>query len=268
MERLFFDFVKGLWIGGTLTVPGVSGGTMAMVLGVYERLIRAVNSLRKGEGRRECIRFLLVFGFGGLLGMLALSGVVSRLMSRFPNAMIFFFSGAIAGGIPAILHEMKRSVFEWHHLFYLPVGLGIVFLISMIPQGIFSSSSGILLQMLGGIIAAVALVLPGISVSHMLYVLGIYESLMTAIAEMKILTLLPFGIGSVVGVLITVGAVERLLACFKTQTYLVILGFVLGSVFEMLGSSSIQVFSLWYLFIYAAGYLPIWLLFKYNKAGA
>ncbi len=270
MERYLFDFLKGIWIGGTLTVPGVSGGTMAMVLGVYERLVRSVNSLVKGLERGKSIRFLLVFCTGGLLGVFALSGVVSRLLVRFPAEMIFFFTGAVAGGVPAILGEMKRAVFKWHQLLYLFCGAGTVFFITLIPEGFFSLSAdhGIFLKIFSGMIAAVALVLPGISVSHMLYVLGIYESLMTSIYKFELLLILPFGLGVVIGIILTARAVEALLQRFKVQTYLTILGFVLSSVFEMLFSVQITKISLLYPLLLAAGYLPIYLLFRYNKAGA
>ena len=136
----------------------------------------------------------------------------------------------------------------------------------MLPEGLFAVSEdagigGILLQVLGGIITAAALVLPGISVSHMLYVLGIYAGIMTSISTLNILPLIPFGIGVLLGVVLTSGAMEFLLKKFKKQTYLVILGFVGGSVVELLSHINPGEFSFVCILLLAAGFALIFGLF-------
>ncbi len=269
MERFIFVFLKGSLIGGTLTVPGVSGGTMAIILGIYERLIQAVNGAIKGEGRRKNSLFLLVFSVGALLGIFALSGVVTNLLTRFPMPMLCFFIGAVAGGVPALLREMKPYIFHWYHFFFLLSGVGLVILISMIPQGLFDvSSGGVLWKALGGLLAAAALVLPGISVSHLLYVLGIYEGLMTSIAKFDFIPILPFAIGLILGVLLTAKAVEYLFYRYRIPTYLMILGFVGGSVVEMMGGVVADHLTMSCPLMLILGYLTIFYLFKKSRAGA
>lgn len=269
MERFLFVFLKGSLIGGTLTVPGVSGGTMAIILGIYEPLIQAVNGAVKGEGRRKRLLFLLIFSVGALLGIFALSGVVTNLLACFPMPMLCFFIGAVAGGVPALLREMKQSVFRWYHFFFLLSGAGLVLLISMIPQGLFDvSSGGILWKAVGGLLAAAALVLPGISVSHLLYVLGIYEGLMTSIAKFDFIMILPFAIGLILGVLLTAKAVEYLFYRYRIPTYLMILGFVGGSVVEMIRGVRINDLTMICPLMLILGYLAIFIIFKKSKAGA
>lgn len=266
MERFLITFLKGVWLGGTLTVPGVSGGTMAIVIGVYERILQAVNRLKE----RKNILFLFTIGSGGLLGVVALSGVVSQLLRYHYTAMAFFFVGAVAGGVPSICSEMRSAVFKLYQSFYFLCGVGIVCLTSMLSEGLFALSleNSVLMQILGGFIAAVALVLPGISVSHMLYVMGIYKSLMTAIASFEVLLLIPFLIGLFAGVFLTARLVDYLLTRFKTEMYLMILGFVIGSIGEMLFVMSKSLFSPVHVLLSIAGFLPLWVLYKKKKADA
>lgn len=269
MERFLFDFLKGALIGGTLTVPGVSGGTMAIILGIYERLIQAVSGAVKGEARRKNFLFLAVFSVGALLGIFALSGVVTNLLACFPMPMLCLFIGAVAGGVPALLREMKQSVFRWYHLFFLLCGAGLVILISMIPQGLFDvSSGGVLWKAVGGLLAAAALVLPGISVSHLLYVLGIYEGLMVSIAKFDLISIWPFAVGLLLGVLLTAKAVEYLLIRYRIPTYMTILGFVGGSVIEMMRGVRMNELTMSCPLMLILGYLMIFLIFKKSKAGA
>jgi putative membrane protein len=239
MKSILTTILKGLWIGGTLTVPGVSGGSMAMILGVYDKLIQSVGAfMHRGKDKKKAFFFLLEIGLAGILGFVLFSRLVSMLMARFPLAICFFFAGAVAGGIPIILRsaEIKRPKI-WDLLFVL-LGIACIFGISMIPEGLFSipltlNVKGIFLQLLCGILVAVGFVLPGVSLSQMLYVLGIYEDLMNHVSELNVLPLIPLAVGGVLGILLTAYAVESLLRRFPRATYLVIFGFMLGSLPEI-----------------------------------
>ena len=110
MKQTFITVLKGMWIGGTLTVPGVSGGTMAMMLGIYEQLIHAFNYFfTKKEERKKNFFFLLQFVLGAGIGMLALSGIVVKLLDLYPAPMTFFFMGAVAGGIPVFVKDIGKQ---------------------------------------------------------------------------------------------------------------------------------------------------------------
>ncbi|MBE7042062.1 MAG: DUF368 domain-containing protein [Ruminococcaceae bacterium] len=226
--------LKGLWIGGTMTVPGVSGGSMAMILGIYDRLISAVNNAIKFK--KESILFLIQFLIGAVVGLVLFSKAVPYLLTQFPFPMHFFFIGCVAGGIPMIFRAAKVTKFSWKIVVYLLFGILLVTLIAMIPKGLFVSKGGflgILLQLIGGILIAIALVLPGISVSHMLYMLGLYETVTTAVGNLDILSVLPLGIGVVGGILLTAKVMEKAMNRAPQFTYLVVLGFLLGSLPEL-----------------------------------
>ena len=271
MKRVLGLFLKGVWIGGTLSVPGVSGGSMAMIMGIYEHLVQAANVLISRGGKKlQALKFLLIVSLGGILGLLAVSGPILILLERYPMQMIFFFSGAIAGGVPLIWKEGRGDGFRWGHLFYLFIGLGCVLFLRILPDELFfigkeAGIGGMIVQFVGGLIVAVALVLPGISVSHMLYVLGLYSVIITAISQLNLSVLIPFALGVSIGTVLTARAVDRLMMRFRPQTYMIILGFVLGSVFELIGTGVSHSFSFVCIPLFLAGYSVIYLISKSKR---
>ncbi len=251
MKNALFTVLKGLWIGGTLTVPGVSGGSMAMILGIYDKLIESVGAfLPGGKNRKKALVFLLEAGLAGVVGFVLFSNLVTMLMTRFPLAVCFFFAGAVAGGIPIILKSAEIHRPKPLDVIFVLLGIAAVFGISKIPEGLFSipitlSVKSILLQLLCGILVAIGFVLPGVSLSQMLYVLGIYGEIMDHVSRLDILPLLPLGIGAVIGVLLTAYAVEQLLKHVPRATYLVIFGFMLGSLPEIFAEKNFGSFGVW-----------------------
>lgn len=88
--------LKGIIIGGTMLVPGVSGGSMAMILGIYDRLITSVSSFTRRK--KENLAFLIIFSLSGILGILLFASPLLRLIERYPMPMLYFFLGAVAAG--------------------------------------------------------------------------------------------------------------------------------------------------------------------------
>ena len=232
-ERLI-TFLKGLWIGGSLSVPGVSGGSMAMILGVYDKMIFSLNSLFKPNkdkkiNKMENFLFLVAIGSGGIIGLLTLYKLISFLMLTFGLPMSFFFVGTVAGGIPLIFKAAEVTKAKFSDYLWVFIGVAAVVGLMFLPEGMFKGGN-IAIKILGGIIAAAALVLPGISVSQMLLTMGLYTFVYDSASSFDILPLIPFGIGLVLGVVCTSGGMEILMVKFKRQTYLAVMGFVIGSV--------------------------------------
>ncbi len=227
-------FFKGLWIGGSLSVPGVSGGSMAMILGIYDRMIFSLNSLFKPNkdkkiNKLENFLFLLEAGGGAIIGLLTLYKLISFLMLTFGIQMSFFFVGTVAGGIPLIFKAAEVVKAKITDFLWIVLGIAAVVALMFLPEGLFTGGS-VVIKILGGAIAAAALVLPGISVSQMLLTMGLYTFVYDSASRFDILPLIPFGIGLVLGVVVTSGGMEILMKKFKRQTYLAVMGFVIGSV--------------------------------------
>ena len=247
---------KGFVIGSSMTVPGVSGGTMAIILGIYDRLIAAISHF--GSDIKRNVWFLAKFCLGAVVGFCALASTIGRLLETFPIPVSFFFFGAIVGGIPALYRKTRESKFNVFSVLYILLGLAIVLGIGMLPQGLMPDSANLslvslLIWLLAGIVVALALVLPGISTSHMLLVLGIYAKMSGAIdttvawvksllggpavegagAAITFLALLV--ISTLVGVFLITRPLEWTMKKFPHQTYCVIMGFVVGSLADIAG---------------------------------
>lgn len=242
MEKLF-TILKGMWIGATMTVPGVSGGTMAVLIGIYESLLDAVNGLWKQP--KKYIPFLLQFAVGGGVGFLLFAKGITFLLdnSMTGDVIRLLFCGIVAGGVPLLVKKSGVNKISFRGIFCLLFGVVMVLLLSMIPQGTFGGGAGIkniLLMFLGGFLIAIALILPGISASHMLYILGLYERVLNCIYGFDILALLPLMAGGVSGVFLTTGILEKLLKKYPAEVYLTIIGFVAGSMVTLFPQGTIE----------------------------
>lgn len=176
--------LKGLIIGSTMIVPGVSGGSMAMILGIYDRLISAMSSF--GKNIRVNLWFLIVFVLSAGAGIFLFSTPLTWLMEHHKMYTMYFFLGAVFGSIPLIEKKSQIQKVTWDVFLYMLIGAGIILLFSKIPEDTFkiSANGGIgnqLMLFIAGILSASALVLPGISVSHFLLILGLYDELLYAI---------------------------------------------------------------------------------------
>ena len=230
------SFLKGLLIGGTMMVPGASGGTMAIILGIYDKLVHAVSSFLKNI--KENFLFLLIFAAGGALGAFLFANPLLKLIERYPMPTLYFFMGAVLGGVPLLIKQSQVKKFTWKIPVYILIGAAVVVLFALIPTGTFqfNADRGIdtyLYLGLAGFVAAVALVLPGISVSYLLLMMGLYDTTMQAISQLQFSFLIPLGIGLILGVLLTTKVLEKAMTRYPQATYLIILGFVFGSIAEI-----------------------------------
>ena len=262
MEKNGKTFIKGLVIGATMTVPGVSGGSMAMVLGIYDRLLKHVSEITKYP--KESLTFLLWFVAGAGSGAFLLSGGISWLLTtRAEGVLRFFFLGAVSGGIPMILKSASVRRIRGRELICILTGILTALLIALIPQGIFAPGTentlmNLLFRLAGGFIIAVALVLPGISASQMLYMLGIYESTLKAISSLDIFALLPLAVGGIMGTYLTARILEQLIKKHREATFLMILGFMLASLPDLLPGHLAQENLLFCVMALAAGFIGVY----------
>ncbi|HHW21611.1 MAG TPA: DUF368 domain-containing protein [Clostridiaceae bacterium] len=228
--------LKGYAIGSSMSVPGVSGGTMAILLGIYDRLISSISNFFKDI--KGNILFLLKVCIGAGAGICSLAFLIKWLLEKFPIPVSVFFLGAVIGGIPALYKKARQSELRISSVFYFLLGFLIVLSIGFIPSGSINISvgSGIthyLMLLLTGIVIALALVLPGISTSHMLLVLGMYDSMLAAITGFDVIYIGILGIATLIGVFLITKPIEWTLNRFPHQTYCMIIGFVLGSTTEI-----------------------------------
>jgi putative membrane protein len=231
------NIIKGAATGIAMLVPGVSGGTMAIILGIYDKMIHSVSSFFQ-EWKKNLL-FLLQVGAGGVLGVLLFGRIMENAMASIPHIMKFLFAGFIVGGLP-VLYRKSVSTGKGgaSDLIFAVIGFVIVLLMASEPEAVvnMASASGILgfvFLVAAGLVIAIGFVLPGISTSFMLLVLGLYEITLGAINTVNIPFLIPLGLGVAGGTIGTAKIIEKLLAKYPRKMYLLIIGFVVGSLIEV-----------------------------------
>lgn len=215
-----------------MSVPGVSGGTMAILLGIYDKLISSISNFFKDI--KGNILFLLKFLIGAGAGIGSLAFLIKWMLEKFPLPVSMFFLGAVVGGIPALYKKTRETSLRISSGIYFLLGLIIVISIGFIPSGSIDVSSGsgfthYLMLLVTGIVIALALVLPGISTSHMLLVMGMYDNMLAAITEFDIVYIGILGIATLIGVFLITKPLEWIMNTYPHQTYCMIIGFVVGS---------------------------------------
>ena len=233
------------FVGSSMTLPGISGGTTAIILNVYDRLIQTVSKLLSPKTFWETLKknfwFLAVFAIFAVLGLATLSQLLLFITEKFPIPMHFLFMGAILGSVPALWKKTSAKKISAKEFIAALIGLATVFIIDVIPP-LSSDSvnlangfsfSEIFTFLISGIVLAVALILPGISFSHMLMVMGIYETFYEAIASLNIGFLTIIGISLLIGIALLIKLIAWAMEKVPQIMYSGIIGFVLGSIKDL-----------------------------------
>lgn len=230
-------FFQGFIIGAGMSIPGLSGGTLAIVLGIYDKLIYYTANILSDIKNKAV--FFIFLGTGGVLGFFSAAKIITMLLSTAAEVPLrYAFFGAACAAIIPVLKRSDALPFDLSKLMLIVCGIIAAAAISMIPPITpgESGASGLLLQIAGGLIIAVALILPGISGSQMLMTLGLYDEVMHRVSELDILKLLPLAIGCIIGILLSAKLLANLIEN-TSSTYLVIIGFMFFSMKDLIPRS-------------------------------
>lgn len=260
------EALKALFTGASMLIPGVSGGTMALVLGFYDKLLKSISNIFRSFWKSAGTLLFYVLFVGG--GFVLFSGAMSWLTENLRLPVYSFFVGAVLGGLPSVIRRGgtdKKSILSGIPL--LIAGIAAVILLSLIPESSSVSTSNIPLLILAGIMIAVALVMPGISFSHMLLVFGIYESVINAVKSFDILYLLPIGIASVAGVLLLAKLLDFCMEKYPAQSFYACAGFAAASSVDIFRKGVLPELAgpltyLWFILAAAVGFAAIFFLSK------
>lgn len=240
MKRYINWLIKGLAMGAADVVPGISGGTLAFILGIYERFLHALTSfnleaivlLRRGQFKmlwRHIDGAFLLCLFGGiLLSIAALANVISYLLEHRPVPLWAFFNGLILAALPWLL----RSV----HFNLMRIGVliaGAIFALSISFLSPSPAEPGALLFFLAGFLAICAMILPGISGSFILLLLGMYAPIVAAVSELNIPMLGLFAVGCVLGLLTFSRLLSMLLKRYHDSMLAFLCGVIVGAFYRI-----------------------------------
>lgn len=228
-------FVCGLVVGIANIIPGVSGGTMAVAMNIYDRTIEAISHFSKDI--KGNILFLLPLLLGAGAGILAFAKLVEYLLANHPIPTNFFFIGLVLGSIPFIFRRSVKGGEKVSPILAFLVGLGVMLVMTFLQpsdagQVVFTALSMKIFVILffAGAVAAAAMIIPGISGSFLLLVLGAYATVVNAISTLNILILIPVGLGILLGLLGGAKVISWCMNKFPQASYAGILGLMVGSV--------------------------------------
>lgn len=225
--------IFGAIIGIANIIPGVSGGTMAVILGVYDKIISAISNWRTKFV--DAIKFLVPIGIGAVLGIFLFANIIDYTLENFPMATNMVFVGLIIGSIPMIYKKATTQKINASGIAAFLVCFAFMMFMLLVTPSESSAITTLTAASFARIffssaVAAGAMIVPGISGSFVLLLVGMYTTILTAISDFNILILVPVGLGCGIGILVCAKIIERLFAKAPCQTYLGILGFMIGSV--------------------------------------
>ena len=241
------------------SVPGVSGGTVAFIMGFYDRFIRSIHNLvfGKRESKTESLRYLIKLGIGWVIGMISAVLVLSALFENHIYTVSSLFIGFIAGAIPLIIKEEKDSIRQAAKgMIFCVIGIVVVAGITWLNGQTGSSAMDLSQLSIGlgiklfliGMVAISAMFLPGISGSTLLLIFGAYIPVITAVRGFLGLdlsyapSLMFFGCGVLTGAVTVVKIIKVCLENYRPQTIYMILGMMIGSFYAIvMGPTTLHV---------------------------
>ncbi len=238
MEHIL-NVLKGAVIGIANAIPGVSGGTMMVIMKVFDRLMGAITlNLKK---LKENFVFLLTIVIGMGIGVLLSAFVLDYCFTNFYVQTQFFFMGVVLGSLPMIYKAgIEDSKFKPVHIIPFLVGVAVIIAVTVASLNIDPQPGDSEMNVgrffyfvVALLISAAAMIMPGLSGSLVLLILGGYHELMQAIRAFDLAILIPSGIGIILGIVLCSKVITICLKKFKNGTYAVILGLIAGSFYAI-----------------------------------
>ena len=257
------NFIRGFFMALADSVPGVSGGTIAFIMGFYDNFINSLNSLMSPssskEEKKEALLFLIKLGIGWITGMILSVLVLSSIFDDHIYAISSLFIGFIIFSIPIIFREEKSEIVgKYKNIVFAVIGVAIVVAITYFNPVSGGEAGGISLDKISfgmyiyifvsGMIAISAMVLPGISGSTLLLIFGLYAPIISSIKSFLTLDfsvlpiLITFGLGVLTGIATTIKLIRYSLNNHRSKVIYLILGLMIGSIYAVfMGPTTLEV---------------------------
>lgn len=259
-KMIIMRFVQGFFMAAADSVPGVSGGTIAFLLGFYDEFINALDDLFKGKmkEKKKALLFLIKIGIGWVAGFVICALLLVKLFDKKIYGLSSLFLGFIIFAIPLVIVEEKKVLKgKYKNLIFTLLGMALVVGISLLNTKSGLVDVGNITHLtfplaiyifLTGAVAITAMVLPGISGSTLLLIFGLYMPIMTAIKKVLsfnfsyALPLLIFLAGILIGIVTFVRLIKKALVKYRSQTIYTIIGMMLGSLYAIVqGPTTLKV---------------------------
>ncbi len=231
-QGFWYRLASGFVIGFGMVVPGVSGGVLAMVLGLYEPIIAAIANPFKNW--RENIRLFLPLAVGAAVCLLFLARILEYLFAQHPMPTLYLFFGLVIASVPSMVEMANERGFRLSYLVSLVLGALVLLLVTSLPGYTVddtTAASGFLSAVAKGGVLGVGLVVPGLSASFLLIAFGFYEELLQALINFDLTVLIPVALGFVPAIVLVSKVMHWLFSWKQGHISYAILGLMLGSLY-------------------------------------
>lgn len=250
--KVVVDIIRGFCMAMADSVPGVSGGTIAFLMGFYDKFINSINDLISGKKDKkiEALKFLIKIGIGWVAGFAICVILLAKLFNTYIYEISSLFIGLTVFAIPVVFIEEKKNLKgKYLSPIFVVLGAALVFAITYFnptkaeESGVNLAQPGLSLGItlfFAAMFAITAMVLPGISGSTLLLIFGLYVPIITAVKELLHLhfeylpMLFVFGVGVIVGIVLIIKFVKLCLEKFRAQTVYFIFGLMIGSIYAII----------------------------------
>ena len=243
MKKSFLDYtiisLKGIAMGAADVVPGVSGGTIAFISGIYEELVDSISRINLkafkilfSEGIGTFWRYIngnffvaLLLGVG--ISILSLAKLIKWQLEHYPIMVWSFFFGLMIASVFFLIKEIQRWNFA--AIITMLIAGAVAYTITVIPPLVSSGDQSLIFLFLCGALAICAMILPGISGAFILVLLGAYHTILDALSSWKLKVIFTFALGAITGILTFSRALKWLFATYRNLTFAGLTGFIIGS---------------------------------------
>lgn len=270
--ELLAHFAKGIAIGAANTVPGVSGGTIAVVTGIYDRLVAAIGDFFSSRWRAHLLVIAPVL-LGAMTGIAGFAWVIEWGLENAREQTFFVFVGLIAGSLPFVARQVRGAPVRPWYVLIAAAAFGLLVIQAIIGEPPLSSAisavdAATIAPLFGaGMVATATMIIPGVSGSFVLLLIGMYATFISAVRTGNVPVLLVLIAGAAAGLILASKVMTVLLTRAHAPTYWAILGLVAGSIVGIWPGVSSLTAGLWDLAALAVGVALAMLLGKRPSSG-
>lgn len=233
MKSFLYRVLCGFCLGISVFAPGISGSIMAIIMGIYDKLLDITSNPFKNF--KNNFRFLLPLGIGALISLVLFILVFSYLFETYEKAVFMLFIGLIVGNLPMVYKEARRSKFKWYYILGTVAAIATAFVVGIMSEGVgkmqvASGNISLIYIALSGALAGAASLVPGMSVSMILIVMGVYDYLIASAKSIDIVTIAVVGVAFVLSMVVSSKLIKFVFSKFSGMAHFMVMGFLIGSV--------------------------------------
>lgn len=233
MKSFLYRVLCGFCLGISVFAPGISGSIMAIIMGIYDKLLDITSNPFKNF--KNNFKFLLPLGIGALISLVLFILMFSYLFETYEKAVFMLFIGLIVGNLPMVYKEARKNKFKWYYLLGTAAAITVAFVVGIMSESVGETqvageNTNLIYIALSGVLSGFASLIPGMSVSMILIVMGVYDFLIDSAKSLDIITIGVVGVAFVLSMIMSSRLIKYVFSKFSGMAHYMVMGFLIGSV--------------------------------------